>query len=88
MRKLKEKHNVSEAEVMQCFRNKVGKFALDTRAEHQTDKPTVWFIAETDDKRRLKIVVVRYSKEEYILKSAFEPNEDEERLYAKYLARG
>jgi hypothetical protein len=32
-RKLKEKHNVSEAEVMQCCKNKTGKFAQDTRAE-------------------------------------------------------
>ena len=87
-RKLKEKHNVSEAEVMQCFKNRTGKFAQDMRTEHQTDKPTVWFIAETDNKRLLKVVFVRYSKTEYVLKSAFEPSAEEERLYEKYLKRG
>lgn len=87
-RKIKERHNVSEAEVMQCFRNRVGKFALDTRDQHRTDKPTLWFIAETDDKRRLKVVFVRYAKDEFVLKSAFEPNADEERLWKTYLARG
>jgi hypothetical protein len=87
-RKLRERHNVSEAEVVQCFRNKVGKFATDIRLEHRTDKPTLWFIAETDNRRRLKVVFVRYSKDEYIIKSAFDPNADEERLYEKYLKRG
>jgi len=87
-RKLKEKHNVSEVEVVQCFRNKIGKYAEDTRPEHQAGRPTVWFIAETDNSRRLKVVFVRYSRNEYVIKSAYEPNADEERLYDRFLKRG
>lgn len=87
-RKLKEKHNVSETEVVQCFRNNGGKYTQDTRAEHETDPPTFWFIAETDRTRRLKVVFVHYTKTEYIVKTAYEPNAEEERLYDKYSKRG
>jgi hypothetical protein len=65
-RKLRERHNVSEAEVLECFRNKTGRFATDVRSQHQTDKPTVWFIAETDKNRRLKVVFIRYARNYYI----------------------
>ena len=85
---LHHRHYVNEDEVVQCFRNKVGKYAEDTRPEHQADRPTVWFIAETDNRRRLKVVFVRYSKTEYVIKSAYEPNADEERLYDRFLKRG
>ena len=87
-RKLKEKHGVSEGEVEQCFRNKMGKYAEEIRQDHATDPPTLWFISETDKNRRLKVVFLRYSKTEYIIKTAYEPNADEERLYDKYLKRG
>ena len=86
--KLREKHGVTEPEVHQCFENNTAKYAQDTREEHRTDPPTLWFIAETDAKRRLKVVFLRYSKTEYILKTAFPPNEDEERLWQGYTQRG
>jgi hypothetical protein len=88
VRKLREKHGVHEAEVVQCFQNRVGKYAAETRQDHESDPPTLWFIAETDNKRRLKVVFLRLSKMEYIIKTAYEPNLDEERLYDKYLKRG
>lgn len=87
-KKLKEKHAVSPQEVVQCFRHKTGKYAYDTREQHQTNPPTLWFIAETDQGRRLKVVFLRYSKDEFVLKSAFPPNAEEERLYQMYKDRG
>lgn len=84
-RKLREKHNVREFEVAQCFRNLNKRYALDSRAEHRTEPPTLWFIGKTDKGRTLKVVFVRLSKTEGILKSAYEPNEDEIRIYAIYV---
>jgi hypothetical protein len=45
---------------------------------------TLWFIAETDAGRCLKVVFQRYNSTEYVIKSAYEPNADEERLYQTY----
>jgi hypothetical protein len=86
--KLKQKHVVSPSEVIECFENRDGKFAYDTRDEHQTNPPSLWFIAETKAGRRLKVVFLRYSKIDYVVKSAFEPNADEERLYRAYKNQG
>jgi len=86
--KLKEAHNVKGHEVSECFANLKTKFAYDTREGHQTNPPTLWFIGETNRGRRLKIIFLRYNQTEIVLKSAYEPNADEERLYQMYQARG
>ena len=86
-RKLKEKHKVAKYELFQCFRNRTGKFAYDVRERHQTNPPTLWFISETNAGRRLKLVFLRYDKTEFVIKSAFEPNAEEERIY-RYAQRG
>ena len=87
-KKLKEKHQVSEAEVRQCFLNREGKFAYDTREDHRTNPPTLWFIAPTDAGRRLKVIFLRYSKTEYIIKSAYDAEPEAEELYQSYKQRG
>ena len=81
--KLAREHNVKIEEVVQCFANREGKFLRDQRAGHQTNPPTQWFIAETDYGRNLKVVFMRRSGDVEI-KSAFEPNKDELRIYGKY----
>lgn len=86
--KLREKHQVSVAEVHECFANRKTKYAYDTRPEHQTNPPTLWFIAETNAGRLLKVVLVRYSKTEVAIKSAYPPNVDEIRLFEIYKQRG
>lgn len=86
--KLKEKHKVRDSEVYQCFKNRTGKYAQDIREKHQTDPPTLWFISQTDTGRHLKVILLRYSKTEVIVKSAYEPNTDDIRLYQAYLERG
>ncbi len=87
-RKLLEKHDVTEPEVYQCFYNNTAKYVQDTRKEHRTNPPTLWFIAETDAKRRLKVVFLPYSKTEYVLKTTFPPNKDEERLWKRHKQQG
>jgi len=72
--KLREKHNVSEREVEQCFENLCGLYLLDEREDHQTDPPTLWFIAPTNEGRLLKVVFMFVGGNVHI-KSAFPPEE-------------
>jgi uncharacterized DUF497 family protein len=79
-----EKHQVTIREVYECFKNRKTKYAYDTRPEHQTNPPTLWFLAESNTNRLLKVVFVRYSKTDVVLKSAYQPNADEIKLYEMY----
>jgi len=83
--KLTEKHGVSEEEIIQCFANREKEFLQDTREDHATDPATNWFVAETDRGRKLKVVFVYYPKEKkVVIKTAYEANETEIRIYQKY----
>ena len=81
--KLRKDHSVDLGEVRQCFYNRCGKLLLDTRIEHQTNPPTLWFIAQTNHNRLLKIVYIQKG-DQVQLKSAFEPNAEEIRIYRRY----
>ncbi len=78
--KLKTKHRVDFREVEQCFHNKFGRLLTDNRVLHKTDPPTLWFIAETNKGRMLKIVYIQIGMEIH-LKTAYEPNEEEKQIY-------
>lgn len=78
--KLDSKHAVTAEEVEQCFGNRCGFNLIDDREENRTDPPTLWFVAETNSGRQLKIVFV-YRDGNIYLKSAYEPNEDEINIY-------
>lgn len=80
--KLKSRHQVSVAEVEQAVRNRVGALLADTREEHLTDPPTLWFLAETNKGRLLKVMVVVYNGNVHV-KSAYEPSDAVRRLYGK-----
>jgi hypothetical protein len=80
LKKLAEKHRVTRAEVEQCFENREGGLLLDPREEHRTDPPTLWFVADTDANRKLKIVFVQRG-ELVFLKTAYEANDDEKDIY-------
>lgn len=82
-KKLLDKHQVTEAQVVQCFANRFGPTLLDTREQHQTTPPTRWFIAETDYGIKLKVVFVLLETGEVALKSAFPPNATENSIYSK-----
>lgn len=43
--KLKSKHNVSVDEVFECFLNRTKGLLEDTRVNHKTNPPTLWFIS-------------------------------------------
>lgn len=79
--KLKEKHRVTEQEVIECFQNRTRKALIDDREEHRTYPPTKWFISKTDAGRELKIVFVPISPVEIVVKTAYEPNEKVKRIY-------
>ena len=83
--KLQQKHGVSRDEIEQCFASRERGFLIDTREEHKTDPPSMWFVAETDYGRKLKIVFMQHvdSKDIYI-KTAYLANAEEKRIYEKY----
>ena len=78
--KLKTKHKVELNEVRQCFYNKNGRLLTDNRDLHKTNPPTLWFIAETNKGRALKIAYIQIEMEIHP-KTAYAPNEDEKHIY-------
>jgi len=81
LEKLRTKHYVERHEVIECFDNRTKKALIDDREEHRTNPPTEWFISETDAGRRLKVVYIRVSASATVIRTAYEPSEDEERIY-------
>ncbi|MCO4320369.1 ADP-ribosyl-(dinitrogen reductase) hydrolase [Aliidiomarina quisquiliarum] len=83
--KLLHKHNVTMNEVREAFgaRNSNRKFLTDNREDHKTNPPTLWFIAQTDRGRDLKISFIVLDDGVH-LKSVYEPNSEEIRIYNKY----
>lgn len=81
--KLATQHNVNREEVEQCISNLDENDGLfeDNREENRTIPPTIWFISETDNGRKLKVVVVPKNGDLY-LKTAYEANNAELKLYA------
>ena len=82
--KLKNKHNVSVDEVYECFLNRTKGLLEDTRVNHKTNPPTLWFISETDHARHLKIVFIQLANGKYEVKTAYEPNDMEVIIYEQY----
>lgn len=82
--KLTSRHGVSEVEIQACFANRQGNYLKDVREEHESDPPTLWFIAETDHGRKLKIVFMQEHDGSITIKTAYEANEEEVRIYGKF----
>jgi hypothetical protein len=74
---------VTEAEILQCFANRGGRYLLDQREEHQTNPPTRWFVAETDFGRILKVVFIR-DDGDVIIKTAYDANPIEQHIYRTF----
>ena len=72
---------VTESEIVQCFANRDRSYLIDVRAEHRTNPITRWFIAETDYGRKLKIAFMPM-REGIVIKSAYDPNDEENQIYA------
>lgn len=79
--KLETRHGgVSEKEIDQCFENLCGFYLVDDREDNQTDPCTLWFVAETNAMRNLKICFMVIDGNIHI-KSAYAPNDAEIALY-------
>lgn len=85
-KKLDEKHKVQELEIRECFLNYDGKYLEDTREDHLTDPPTLWFIGQTYRGRELKIIFVCRDKNIYI-KSAYDADPVSKRIYTELTAK-
>lgn len=83
LRKLKDKHDVQWFEVEEAFLNSSDQFLEDRRETHSTIPPTLWFISQTDSGRILKIIFIQMGSD-IIIKSAYEPNKLEVKIYEKY----
>ena len=83
-RKITARHGVSVEEVEQCFANRGGNFLKDSREQHKSVPPAMWFVAETDYGRKLKIVFIQEVDESITLKTAYEANTEELRIYEKF----
>ena len=78
-----KKPPVTQAEIEQCFANRTGTYLLDSREEHASDPPTQWFIAETYYGRKLKVVFIPRD-DDIVIRTAYDPNADEIRIYRKF----
>ena len=72
---------VSEEEIQECFENRLDDPIKDNREEHKTKPPTMWFIADTNHFRRLKIVFIQQRSGKIVIKTAYEPDKTEEWIY-------
>lgn len=83
-KKLAQKHGgVTRDEILECFQDRTMSCLIDTREDHATDPQTQWFIAQTFWGRKLKICFVE-TDEDIIIKTAYEPNDKEIRIYNKF----
>lgn len=81
--KLRDRHSVSLREVEQCFGNQCGLYLEDDREDHQTDPPSLWFVAPTNQGRMLKVIFIFLEGNVHI-KSAFESDSDANAIYERY----
>lgn len=77
------KHLVRGSEIRQCFQNRDGIFLTDERETNKTDPPSLWFVAETDNARVLKIVFV-FAHGKLHIKTAYQPNQVEISIYERH----
>jgi uncharacterized DUF497 family protein len=84
IRKIELKHLVTRQEINECFYNRAKGLLEDNREQHKTEPATMWFIAETDAGRLLKVVFMERSNKAYEIKTAYEPNTKEVKIYEEY----
>ncbi len=81
--KLAQKHNVAREDIEQCFATRSKGFLRDIREDHRTDPPTLWFISETYNGRKLKVVFIMV-EDGFAIKTAFEPSGEDMFVYNKH----
>jgi hypothetical protein len=78
--------SLTRKEIEQCFENHCSGYCTDDREEHRTDPPTLWFVGETNQRRRLKVVFIQRD-DDVVLKSAYPATQEIERIFHKYSSR-
>ena len=73
---------MTKKEVIECILNMDRTPINDPREDHQTDPPTLWLISETNHRRRLKVIFM-VKEGNPIIKSAYEPEPEAERIWQK-----
>lgn len=84
--KLRDKHNVTQKEVIECFANGEAIYLMDTAEDHRTDPPTQWFMAPTNHGRMLKVCFIR-KDDDVVIKTAFEPSSNKHLELYRELAK-
>jgi len=79
-----KKPPVTLKEIRECFASREYTYLEDRREQNQTIPPTWWFIADTDRGRALKVVFVRLENSDIAIKTAYDPNPEEIRIYTQY----
>jgi uncharacterized DUF497 family protein len=83
--KLADKHGVDKDDILDCFANRENVFLTDVREENQTNPPTKWFISQCNNGRYLKVVFMQDDiTGDVAIKTAYEPNPEELRIYGKF----
>jgi len=77
---------VTTDEIEQCFANRSGTYLEDAREQHKSDPPTQWFIAKTYYGRKLKVAFIQKDADT-IIRTAYEPNKEELRIYSKFSSK-
>ena len=80
-------HQVTEAEIRQAFANRAEIMVEDTRAWHKTNPPTLWFVADTDFGRKLKVMLVPHTNGDVEIKSAYSATTQVQRIYNDKVAK-
>lgn len=81
-KKLSTRHGVHQDEIHQCFTNRHKGFIEDIREEHKTNPPTLWFVAETNFGKKLKIMFM-FKEGEIHIKSAYVASDEITSLYER-----
>ena len=80
--KISSKHKVIEQEANEIFLKYNGITLEDTREKNRTHPPTEWFLCKTSAGRLLKVCFIpRNDLNVAFLKTCYEPNADEIRIF-------
>ena len=78
LHKLRVKHGgITKDDITECFANRDPSEGMleDKREDHKTDPPTWWFVGETNNSRRLKIVFMYFKDDKRVqIKTCYEAN--------------
>lgn len=77
-------HDVTLKEIDECFSNRERGFLVDSREDHATTPQTLWFVALTNQNRRLKIMFVPERDGKIFIKSAYPATDNVTRIYERY----